>query len=484
MAPRNKPQPEGGAPDAAWLEALAALPRPIALVGFGVEGRETLRFLRRGGLSGQRVFDRALGREEIQALSTEFEGTEFSGEGDWARELVACGTVFRSPGVRPDLPALLAARQAGARITSATELFLELCPARTVGVTGTVGKGTTVSLIGEALQGAGIFCLLGGNIGLNPLAFLHELRPGQVAVLELSSFQLMGLAGRRPDVAVVLRTSSEHLDWHLDVAEYRAAKQGLIAPPEEPQTVICCGDSEGSREVARPRLGNALSISLTGPVRDGIGVEGDGLARFRKGKAEPLLDFEQLCMPGRFNLENAAAALLAAEVLGAEPGPARAAIARFPGLPHRLERVGSVAGVECYNDSYATRPEATLGALSVFSQPLAMILGGSEKHADFAALCEALCRHPSLRRAILMGGTAARLREELENTAKRLGLAAPPHEIVAGLEAAFERGLQTLAGAEGALVLSPACASFDMFPNYKVRGESFRALVAAAERKT
>ncbi len=352
----------------------------------------------------------------------------------------------------------------------------------TVGVTGTVGKGTTVSLIGEALRTAGIGCHLGGNIGLNPLAFLREVAPEQVVVLELSSFQLMDLAGRRPDVAVVLRTSSEHLDWHRDVEEYRAAKRGLLAPEGAAQTVIFCADSEGSREVAEPRLAEALSVSLLSPVREGFGASGAGWARFRNGAPEPLPEFEELHLPGRFNLENAAAALLAAEAVGADSARARQGIAGFPGLPHRLERAGKVGGVECYNDSYATRPEATLGALSVFSEPLALILGGSEKHADFRALCEALCRHPTLRRTVLMGSTARRLREELVSTARELGLPVPAHQIADGLGAAFQQGLAALGG-EGVLVLSPACASFDMFPNYKVRGERFCGLVKEAEAR-
>jgi UDP-N-acetylmuramoylalanine--D-glutamate ligase len=457
---------------------VAALPAPIALVGYGVEGAETLAFLLAQGATKLRVFDHAMDPGRAAALAGEFPGVEFYGEGDWTGPLSACGTVFRSPGVRPQLPAIQAALAAGARLTSASELFLALCPGRVVGVTGTVGKGTTVSLIGEALRAAGLPCRLGGNIGLNPLNFVTEMTAGEVAVLELSSFQLMELEGRLPEVAVVLRTSTEHLDWHTDVEEYRLAKGRLLAPAGAEQTVICCADSEGSREVAALREGDFLQVSLREAVRDGVGMAGGRFHRFRDGAAQPLPQLENLALPGRFNVENAAAAWLAAEALGAAQAPALAAIAAFPGLPHRLERVGRVNGVTCYNDSYATRPDASLAALSVFEEPLALIMGGSEKFADFAPLCEAVCRHPSLRRVVLIGATAERLAGELEAAAGRLALEKPNTLHADSLGAAFRAGLEALA-AGGVLLFSPGCASFGMFPNYKVRGERFCKLVEA-----
>ncbi|MEE8554918.1 MAG: cyanophycin synthetase, partial [bacterium] len=195
------------------------------------------------------------------------------------------------------------------------------------------------------------------------------------------------------------------------------------------------------------------------------------------GDPAPLEALERIALRGRFNRENAAAALLAAESLGVPAKMALPAIAAFPGLPHRLEAVGRVGRVLCVNDSYATRPESTVGALSAFEDgPLALILGGSEKHADFAALSEALCRHPNLRGVLLIGDTAPRLAEELDAAAQRLGLAGPPAKRSGGLEEAFRRGLGALPEG-GVLLLSPACASFGLFPNYKVRGERFRALV-------
>ncbi|MDH4249245.1 MAG: UDP-N-acetylmuramoyl-L-alanine--D-glutamate ligase, partial [Deltaproteobacteria bacterium] len=331
-------------------------------------------------------------------------------------------------------------------------------------------------LIGAALQASGIACHLGGNIGTNPLVFLPELEAHTVTVLELSSFQLMDLNGDHPAVAVILRTSTEHLDWHRDVKEYRAAKSRLLSPPTRSQTVIYCADSEGAREIAAFRGAGGLGVSLRGPVAEGLGVAGGHVLRFASGGSSPRPALDRLSLPGAFSLENAGAAQLAAEALGADPARAAAAIAAFTGLPHRLERVGVVRGVTCYNDSYATRPDATLGALASFQEPLAIILGGSEKHADFRELGERLCAHPSLRRIVLIGTTAPRIAGEVAAAAERLGITPPPLHPAPTLDSAFQAALEALPEG-GVLLFSPACASFDMFPNYKVRGERFRALV-------
>ena len=466
-------------------ELIASLKPPLALVGFGVEGRDTLAFLRRQGLNGLSIHDRGFSQDDVAALEGEFPGCSFQRDGERSESLAGAGTVVRSPGVRPDHPALSAAREAGAVITSATELFLAACPGPVAGVTGTLGKGTTVSLIQAALTRSGIPCRSGGNIGLNPLAFLEELTPRDVTVLELSSFQLMGLSGPKPGIAVVLRTTSEHLDWHQDVGEYRSAKRGLLGPPGDSQQVIFCADSEGAREIVTGHESGALSFSRVFPLRDGIGVMGGQAFRYRDGASQALPRLTELSLAGGFNQENAAAAFLAAEHLGAEPESALAAIAEFPGLPHRLERVGMVGGaggVICYNDSFATRPEATQGALSAFAGPLALIVGGSEKHADFAPLAESICRHEGLRRVVLIGATASRIGTEIKNAAAKNAEAgiereAPPMVMADTLAEAFAQGLAGLAG-DGVLLFSPACASFDMFPNYKDRGEQFKALVA------
>ena len=462
-------------------EMAESLPTPVALLGLGVEGRETLAFLQRQGVTSLHLFDQAF--SPGGALSAEgFTGLPCHGaegpgwQGEWEAALAQCRTIVRSPGIRPDVPWLAAARAAGARVTSATRLFLAACPGPVAGVTGTLGKGTTVAMIEAALRASGLPCHSGGNIGTNPLSFLENLTAEDRTVLELSSFQLMDLEGRRPEVAVVLRTTSEHLDWHRDVGEYRRAKGGLLASPGSGQRVIVCADAPGSREVAGAAWPEAMRFSRHQAVAEGIGLGPGGMARFAGGVATPLPPLDSLALPGAFNRENAAAALLAAEALGAEPAKALAAIAAFGGLPHRLEYAGRALGVECYNDSYATRPDATVGALESFAGPLVLIAGGSEKHADFQELAQAICGHPGLRQLVLIGSTAGRIAAEVAHVAAAENRLPPAVHQAESLAAALDEGLRSLAGG-GVLLFSPACASFDMFPNYKVRGERFRALV-------
>ncbi|MDH5751798.1 MAG: UDP-N-acetylmuramoyl-L-alanine--D-glutamate ligase [Deltaproteobacteria bacterium] len=484
---------------------LESLRPPLALAGFGVEGRETLRFLLEMGWPPEAlgVYDRRLEAEPPEDVPA---GVRVHGPGR-EEELGGYGTVLRSPGLRPDHPALLAAREAGADISSATRLFLAAHPGLTVGVTGTLGKGTTVTLTGRALEALGRSCRLGGNIGVNPLTFLAGMTARSVAVLELSSFQLMDLEGRRPEVAVVLRTTSEHLDWHRDTAEYRRAKSRLLAPADSGQTVIYLADSPGSREVAGERLatmpagsgGSLLAVSRVLPVVEGIGLDqaAGGLARFSGGVPQALPGMERLAMPGLFNRENAAAAYLAVEVIdrvlenapgestGEKPPrleKALEALRTFPGMPHRLEFVGRIGGVECYNDSYATRPDAAIGALESFDSPLAVILGGSEKEAEFGSLARTLCQYPALLRIVLIGATAERIARAIRSEAAASGREAPQIFRAKTLEEAVAASLDALgaAGGQGVLLFSPACASFDMFPNYKVRGERFTELVKRA----
>jgi UDP-N-acetylmuramoylalanine--D-glutamate ligase len=447
-------------------ESVRVVESPVAVLGVGVEGRASIDFLLRHGVTDISARD----RQVVEGLPGGV-GTVF-GQG-YDQGLDRFATVFRSPGIRPDHPELLRAAAGGARVTSALSCFMERCPARAViGVTGTVGKGTAASLTAAALEAAGVKAHLGGNIGKSPLEFVDEVGPGDLVVLEISSFQAMDIS-TPPKVGVILKTTSEHLDWHVDVTEYRRAKANLIAGQGESDTVVLNADSPGSVEIASASAAEPLAYSLEGPVDSGLFlVDGDLVLR-RHGRESRLpIDIRNVRLPGRFNLENVAAALLAAIAVGADIDPICRAAEGFAGLPHRLELVTARDGVRFINDSYATRPEATLAALSaVEREPLALILGGSEKHADFAELVARLLEHRSLVYVGLIGATAERLAHAIAGAGSP-SFAFAVHD---GLEPAFESAVSAL-GNTGTVLLSPACASFGLFPNYKVRGERFRVL--------
>ena len=306
------------------------------------------------------------------------------------------------------------------------------------------------------------------------MEFLDNVKDDHRVVLEISSFQAMDIS-TSPDVAVILKTTSEHLDWHRDTSEYRMAKAQLLAHQDKDDTVIFNGNCVGSIEIARQSAGKALEFSIGGEVERGIFIcDGAMFLRLGDSKERLPIDINKVCLPGKFNLENVAAGVLAAICVQGDPEAVCRAAQNFGSLPHRLELAAYGGGVRYYNDSYATRPEAALGALSVFDEKLALIAGGSEKNADFDELFRAILAKPNLVHVGLIGATASRLEDGLRG-ARQTGFRLERFE---DLESAMEAGSAFLQG-EGVLLMAPACASFGMFPNYKVRGERFRAKAVA-----
>jgi UDP-N-acetylmuramoylalanine--D-glutamate ligase len=384
--------------------------------------------------------------------------------GEYLNKLGDMDLIVRAPGIRPD--AILAANPMfpglANRITSATREFLKHCPATVIGVTGTKGKGTTSSLIARMVEATGKRVWLGGNIGRSPLDFLAEVKPDDVVVLELSSFQLMDCR-RSPQIAVCLMIAPEHLNWHTDMAEYVDAKSNLFRYQSEDGLAIFKTGDRQSAKIAKVSPGRKVGYGAA-PGAEVVGdkIMIDGIAICRT---------DQVALPGPHNLENICAAITAVwELIDRRPEPIRAVVTSFAGLEHRLEFVAEVDGVKYYDDSFATTPETAIAAIRSFPQSKVMILGGSDKGARYDELAKVV-ENEGVIHTLLIGDTAPKLEAAL----RKAGFT----HLTAGLTD-MRKMVETcyhITEPGDVVLLSPACASFGLFKNYKDRGEQFKTCV-------
>ena len=441
---------------------------PVGVLGFGVEGQSTFNYLVRSGIKDIVVMDK--NPVSLPKVPAGVNVKTFSGD-NYMDGLKDCVTVVRSAGVYPMSQELFKFQMNGGLMTSQIQLFLEQTKSKkVVGVTGTLGKGSTVSMISHILTKCGVNNEIGGNFGVPALDLLESETSDRVSILELSSFQLMTLS-LSPDVAVVLRVSTEHLDWHKSVEEYRDAKANLVRWQKRGGTCVFLKDAAPTAKIAAESPATTkYAITLADGPNFGDGdavIDGATLAI-----DDEKLFLEDCKVRGIYQLENMAAATLAVKALGIKVADAFEALKSYETLPFRMEFKGEKNGIEFYNDSYATRPDATIAATASMKRPFALILGGSEKNADFTELSKILVEErPNLKRIALIGATAQRMLESLQQAGLQI-----PANIFPTLEEAFADSLAI--GKGGTVIMSPACASFGLFKNYKVRGQVFDKLVA------
>ena len=444
---------------------------PVGILGFGVEGQSTLRYLFREGIKDIVVMDKnPVNLPEVPAGVN----VKVSSGENYLDGLKDCVTVVRSAGVYPMSQELFKFQMNGGLMTSQIQLFLEQTrSAKVVGVTGTLGKGSTVSMISHILDKCGKSNAIGGNFGVPALDLLEDETPERISILELSSFQLMTLSVS-PDVGVVLRVSTEHLDWHKTVEEYRDAKANLVRWQKREGACVYLKDAAPTAKIASEspaKTKYAVSLADGPSAGDGDAVIEGATLTIGNDKLE-LADCK---VRGIYQLENMAAATLAVKALGIKVADAFEALKSYETLPFRMEFKGEKNGIEFYNDSYATRPDATIAATASMKRPFALILGGSEKNADFTELSNILVKErPNLKQIALIGATAERMLADL----KKAGVdeAGIKTALFPTLEEAFANSLSI--GKGGTVIMSPACASFGLFKNYKVRGQVFDKLVA------
>lgn len=429
----------------------------VLVLGLGISGRSAARFCADRGARVVAADERpAAGLTGLAEL-----GDIELRTGEPFPDPAGFDLVVPSPGVAPERY-----RRRAARVWGDIELAARALSVPLVAVTGTNGKSTTTHLVATALRGAGLRAASAGNVGEPALGLVGQAL--DVAVLEVSSFQLETTESFRPDVAVLLNLTPDHLDRHGSFEAYRAAKARILVNQQARDTAVLSADDTEVWSLAAAARARVLPFSTRKALQHGAWLDA-GTALLREAGGSALrVPFGQLRLVGEHNRENALAALAAAWAAGADPLAAAAALARFPGLPHRMETVAQVGGVAYVNDSKATNPGAALRALTGAGARLVWIAGGRDKGLDFGPLAEAAA--PRVRAALLIGEAAGKLEAALAGRVKT--------ELAGSLELAVERAAR-LAQPGDVVLLAPACASQDQFRDFAERGERFRAAVTA-----
>lgn len=440
--------------------------KQITVIGIGVSNRPLLRLLASSGAkitARDKKTEAQLGDivSELKALDIQLILGENYLEG-------AMGDiVFRTPGLHPDHPALQKAREHGAAVTSEMEVFFEVCPCPMIAVTGSDGKTTTTTLIAEMLRASGKKVWLGGNIGTPLLDQAGNMQPEDAAVLELSSFQLMSME-KTPHIAVITNLSPNHLDVHRDMEEYIDAKCNIFRKQGKNDVLVLNYDNAPTRALASQAPGQVRFFSRQNEISHGVCLKNGSITDC----GQPLLRISDIRIPGVHNIENYMAACAALRGL-VEPEIMEQVAKTFGGVEHRLELVRELDGVKWYNDSIGSSPTRTIAGLRSFSQKVILIAGGYDKHIPFDELGALMPHHVKL--LLLCGATADKIRAAAEN-AEDYAPGKPEILQFDSLDVLIQNA-RKLAVAGDIVLFSPACASFDQFPNFMLRGKFFKDCV-------
>ena len=450
----------------AYFERLRG--KRAVVLGIGVSNRPLIRMLLEYGAEVTACDKTPREKLDEEVLALERLGARLHVGDDYLEGLEA-DVVFRTPGMRPDLPQIRRLTEGGAQLTSEMEAFFDVCPCTRIAVTGSDGKTTTTTLIAKILEHAGKKVWIGGNIGQPLLPLAKEMSPEDFAVVELSSFQLMTMTSSA-EVAVVTNLAPNHLDVHKSMEEYIAAKENVYLHQSPSGKLVVNMDNAITHSFVGKAKGRVEEFSRLGIPENGVYLQ-DGTI-YRNGKK--IMDAADIRIPGVHNIENYMAAACAVEGFASDADID--AVARsFGGVEHRIELVRELDGVRYYNDSIASSPTRTIAGLHSFDRRVILIAGGYDKHIPFDALGPEICAH--VRLLILCGATADKIRAAVEG-APEYANGQPEIVTVQSLGDAVE--LAHMRAQRGDIVtLSPACAAFDQFKNFMVRGESYRRMVAA-----
>ena len=387
-----------------------------------------------------------------------------------AQALEGMDALIISPGIPDKAPFVVKAKEMGLYVTGELELASQLAKGSMVAVTGTNGKTTTVSLLGEIFRNAGKLTHVVGNIGYPYSAAALTSRSEDMFVCEVSSFQMETAETFHPRAAALLNITEDHLNRHGTMEEYTRLKMRMFANQTEQDVAVFNADDPALMPLIPQVKSRVMLFSRLHPVEEGAFVQDGMIILRRAGQEKAVCGVDEVRIPGPHNLENALAASCIACAMDVPPAVIRHSLRTFKGVEHRIEFVRELEGVRYINDSKGTNADSTIKAVQTMQRPTVIILGGYDKHSDFTALAQEMLASPMIREAVLIGDTAP----QFEETLKRVGFGRI-HRATSFEEAVVRS--RALAADGWNVLLSPACASFDMFSDYEERGRVFKQLV-------
>lgn len=446
--------------------------RKVAVIGLGVSNLPLLDYL-----YNKKAFVSVFDERSIEEISSEIVNKinsykfEFHFGKNCLQDLEGFNVIFRSPSCLPTRIELAKEAERGAIVTTEIEMLMEMAPCKIIGITGSDGKTTTTSMINAILQKAGYNTFLGGNIGTPLFTKLEEIKPTDILVLELSSFQLMNMK-ISPNISVITNITPNHLNIHKDYQEYINAKKNIFQYQDENGILILNYDNDLTRECKSEANGKVTFFSSKVKLDNGFIIDNGIIKESEDGIRKHLLDTKDVILRGKHNFQNIATAFAATKTL-VDQKIAADAIKEFKPVEHRIEFVREVNGVKWYNDSASSSPTRTLSGINAFDENIVLISGGYDKDLEYEPLAKPILEKVS--NLILFGQTANKIfdsvKREADNQNKDI-----PITICTSLEDVVKIAYKT--AKKGDIVLfSPASASFDMFKDFADRGKRFKKLV-------
>lgn len=446
--------------------------KKVAIIGLGISNVPLIGYLYNLG-ADITVFDnKPIDKLDKTILDKIYEfKLKFSFGENYLSKLKDFNIIFRSPSCRPDISEIETEVEKGALLTTEIELFLKLCPATTIGITGSDGKTTTTSLIYEFIKKQELNCYLGGNIGIPIFTKLNKITPEDYVVLEISSFQLMNME-ISPNISVVTNVSPNHLDIHKSYEEYIDAKSNIFKYQNENDKLILNYDNQITKDFAKQANSKVTYFSTKEKLDNGVILDNGIIKEVHDGLRRHILNVKDLKLRGSHNIENVCAAIAATSGI-VQPEIQEKVASRFSGVEHRLEFIREIKGAKWYNDSIASSPTRTIAGLNSFDENIILIAGGYDKHLDYTNLANIIVDKVSS--VILLGETAEKIHSAIINALDKTGKSIKIY-MVNSLEEAAKKAY-SIAKKGDIVLLSPASASFDMFKNFEERGNKFKQIV-------